>query len=194
MTAAGPAASLILVSALVAPALLATAQAVPAPDEGIGAITQRKAAARLLAEMGPNMPIDTKVARLIDRLVLRDRDQVQAAATALTLLGQSAVPAIIRRMDDWRDMMVGAISFENRAVDAFEGVRYLAVGKVVDGLDLVLNDITGEFIDAVDEFRLDRPEVDAQRDAIVAGWRGYLARRNATPPVPGKSFPAASGS
>jgi hypothetical protein len=195
MTAAGPAATLILIFSLVAPAPFAAAQAVPAPDDPVGAITQRTAAARLLAEMGPNTPIDAKVARLIDRLVLRDRDQVQAAVTALTMLGQPAVPAIIRWMDDRRDMPARAISFENRAVDAFEGVRHLGVGKVVDGLNLVLSDITGEWFGVVDtEFEPDRPEFDAQRDAIVAGWRGYLARRNATPPVPGKSFPAASGS
>jgi hypothetical protein len=37
----------------------------------------------------------------------------------------------------------------------------------------------------------DRPEFDAERSKMVAGWRGYLARRNSTPPVPGKSLPVA---
>ncbi len=97
-------------------------------------------------------------------------------------------------MDDRRDMPVGAISFENRSVNAFEGVRHLDIGKVVDGLALVLNDITGESFGVVAEPQPDRPEFGAQRDAIVAGWRGYLARRGATPRVPGKSLPVAAPS
>jgi hypothetical protein len=183
-------ASLIVVHPIIKLSRAVAAQdvpTVPAPDGPLDLLTKRTAAARLLAEMGPNTPIDTKVARLIDRLVLRDRDQVQAAVTALTMLGQPAVPAIIRRMDDRRDMPVGAVSFENRSINAFEGVRHLGVGKVVDGLNLVLSDITGEWFGVVAEPQPDRPEFGAQRNAIVAGWRGYLARKRAMPRAPGKS-------
>jgi len=35
-------------------------------------------------------------------------------------------------------------------------------------------------------------EFDAQRTAIVAGWRGYLARKRATTRAPGKSLPGAA--
>jgi hypothetical protein len=198
MTIAGWAAALAVIPALVGPSPSAAARQVPAPP-GPGdpdEILLKKTAARLLAEMGPDTPIETKVARLIDRLVLRDRDQVQAAITALTMLGEPAVPAIIRRIDDRRDMPIGGISFENRAVDAFEGVRHYGVEEVVDALDDVLNDITGEIVGPAGgepgpEASPARPGFAPRRQAIVDGWRRYLARRNATPPVPGKSLPAA---
>lgn len=54
---------------------------VPNPEEALYDGTQRSAATQLLAAMGPNTPTDTKVARLIDRLVLRDHEQVHAAVT-----------------------------------------------------------------------------------------------------------------
>jgi hypothetical protein len=148
--------------------------------------------------MGPDMPIDAKVARLTDRLVLRDRDQVQAAVTALDMLGQPAVPSIIRRIDDRRPMPVGAISFENRFPNAFEAVRHLGVARVVDALNLILNDITGEsagsiVVDAGPKGVRDSPDLEPQRQAVVNGWRAYLARWGATPPVPGKSPPSGEG-
>jgi len=98
----------------------------PAPknaDVALDDLLQKPAAARLLAAIGPNTPIDMKVSRLIDRLVLRDRGQVQAAATALIMLGAPAVPSIILRMADRRDMPVGSVSFENRSPGAFESER-----------------------------------------------------------------------
>jgi hypothetical protein len=164
-----------------------------APAEMLDPFTQRKAAGRLLAEMGPNATIDTKVSRLIDRLVLRDHDQVQAAVTALTMLGQPAVPAIIRRIDDRRNMLVQHIAFENRFAGAFEAARQYGAIKVVDCLEHVLNDITGESFGHVDIIGFgdpDRREYDAQRNAIVAGWRGYLARQRAMPRAPRKSHPS----
>jgi hypothetical protein len=88
--------------------------------------------------------IDTKVDRLIDRLLLRDGDEVQAAVTAITMLGQPAVPAIIRRIDDRRPTSLQGIAFENRSANAFEAVRQYGVAQVVDCLGYVLNDITGE--------------------------------------------------
>src|SRR5262249_31771849 len=100
-------------------------------DEAIDEITQKAAAVRLLAAMGSNTSVDTKVARLTGRLVARDQSEVQAAVTALVTVGASAVPAIIRRMDDRRDMPVRAIAFENRAPDAFEAVRWPAFAKVI---------------------------------------------------------------
>src|SRR5271157_5441027 len=99
----------VLIGCYPIPAMALTTDAPPAPenqDEGLDHLLQRTAAARLLAAMGPNTPIDTKVSRLIDRLVLRDRDQVQAAVTALDMLGPPAVPAIIQRIDDRRNMKV----------------------------------------------------------------------------------------
>jgi hypothetical protein len=176
-----------------------------APQDPAADLVQKKAAQRLLADMGPNMPIDAKVARLIDRLALRDRQQVQAAVTALEMLGQPAVPSMIRRIDDRRPMPVGVIGFENRSPDAFEGVRHIGVARVVDALNLILSDITGEdvgtiVVDNGPGGGGDSPNLDSQRQAVVNGWRTYLARRDRTPrvpgkmpPVPGKALPSAGG-
>jgi hypothetical protein len=190
-------AAVVVSHALIGPVKLVSAQdAQPtkAQDEVRDGITEKAAAARLLAAMGPDTPVDTKVAQLIERLVLRDRAEVQAAVTALVLLGPPAVPAIIRRMDDRRDMPVRAVGFENRAVDAFEGVRWPGFVKVIDCLDLVLNDITGESFGQIDLMFAgdpDRPEYDSQRSAMVAGWQAYLARKATAPRAPGKSLPLA---
>jgi hypothetical protein len=114
--------------------------------------------------------------------------------TAPTILGQPAVPAIIRRLDDRREMAVQQIVFENRFAGAFEAVRQVGALRVVDCLDLIINGLTGEHfgqIASIGVGDLDRPEFDAERKAIVAGSRGYLARKEAMPRVPSKSLPRA---
>jgi hypothetical protein len=197
MSVSAWAASLLVAHTIIGLPRVATAQGVPnvpAPDEILENFTKKAAATRLLAEMGAKTPINTKVDRLIDRLVLRDRNQVQAAVTALTMLGQPAVPAIIRRLDDQRDMPAGSIAFENRSANAFEAVAQYGVFKVVDCLNQVLSYITGEsfgFIDGSMDMTPDSAEFAAHRRAIIAGWRGYLVRKHASPPAPGKSLPLA---
>src|SRR5829696_3895280 len=154
--------------------LASSGLAQPAPPDPIEA--WRSAAARLLAEMGQKTPIDTKVAWLIDRLAIGDHEQVQVAVTALTMLGRPAGPAIIRRMDDRREMPVRGVSFVNRSPNSFEGLRHYGVEKIVDCLDDVLNDITGESFGSIDvgggphgpDPALWR-EREAQRTAVVAG-------------------------
>jgi hypothetical protein len=156
--------------------------------------TPESAAARLLAEIGEKTPIDTKVGRLVDELVLSDRNRVQMAVTALTMLGQAAVPSIVGRIDDRRSMPVRVVVFENRSPNAFEAVRQYGVFQVVDCLNDVLNELTGEFFGFVDDMAPESRELDTKRAAIVAGWRGYLARRRAMPRAPGKTMPVAEWS
>jgi hypothetical protein len=137
------------------------------------------------------------VARLIDRLVINDRAQVQTAVTALVMLGESAVPAIVRRIDDRREMKWKAVSFENTSPDAFEGIAHYGAEDVLECLDYVLSRLTGHIVD-VGPRRLeespgsvdDRREADAQRAALVAGWRKYLVERQTMPPAPRKSLPS----
>jgi len=157
-------------------------------------LLQRTAAARLLAAMETDTPIDTKVARLVDRQVIRDRDQVQAAVTALVMLGPPAVPAIIQRIDDRRNMTVHTATFENRSPDAFEAVAHLGVEQVIDCLNLVLSDITSESFGFVDvDFQPVSPSPrhrnDENRKAMIVGWNGYLRRLRGIPHAPGKSLP-----
>ena len=185
----------------------ASAQQVPRPGPPPpDPLTEmRAAAARTLAELGPLKSIDEKVGRLIDRLVLDDGAKVQAAVDALVELGQPAVPAIIRRMDDRRAMKVRTVSFVNKAPDAFEGLRHYGVEQVVDVLDDVLNDITGRSLGHIDTPVSIRPPIenspdevarkrraDPQRDAVVAGWKRYLVGLSLMPRVPSKSMPGKS--
>ena len=173
-----------------------------AADEELDRIFQRSAAARLLAEMGPNTPVDTKVSRLIERLVLPAPEQVQAAVAGLAMLGPQAVPAMIRRLDDRRDMKVHHVMFENRGPQAFEGIAHYGPAKVIDCLSLVLSDLTGEFHgcvqlplsgnDGLDQLGpgLNDPEFrrhsDEERGEMLRGWRGYLAKLKPTPRLQGR--------
>jgi len=194
--------ALALAPGVARPASTALAQDKPSArptDDPLDTITQKSAAARLLAAMGPSTSIDTKVARLIDRLAKGDHVEVQAAVTALVILGRPAVPAIVRRIDDRRDIKAQSVAFENRFPDAFEAVAQYGVAKVVDCLDHVLSYVTGVSFGFIDDKSMDFDLKDAEaqrranatRDAMVAGWRGYVAGRRPTPRAPGKSLPGA---
>jgi hypothetical protein len=183
------------VLALKCPALAQGTGAAPSRDEVINTFTQGRAAAQLLAAMEPDLPVETKVRLLIDRLVLPDRKQVQCAVTALVLLGPRAVPEMVRRIDDRRKMVVRVIAFRNHSPDAFEAVAQLDVREVIDCLNYILTGSTGEQFGSTDMWvgfgRTERDvqrHADAQRAAIVKGWRGYIARPRATS-APGKSLP-----
>jgi hypothetical protein len=58
-------------------------------------------------------------------------------------------------------------------------MRYYGVERVVDALDAILNQMTGESFGYVDEHR-DEPTKDAERAKVVRGWRDWLAK---TPPA-----------
>ena len=99
-----------------------------------------------------------------------DGDQQQHVFDQLEALGYVAVPAIIAQMDDRRHLRTQAISLVNHAPDAFEGMRHYGPEQVGDGLDAVLNQITGESFGSIVNGGSSR-----QRDAVVAGWRVYAA-------------------
>jgi hypothetical protein len=176
------------------------AQNAPVASEAqmIDSLTQKTAANRLLENFGPTTPIDKKVAHLIDSLAASDRDRVQTAVTALVLLGNPAVPDMIRRVDDGRDMLVKVIVFENRSPEAFEAVAQLGVAKVIDCLNIILTVSTGHIAGPVDlpSLNFSRAEpgrgTDALRNALVKDWREYLARLQAAPRASGKSLPSSS--
>lgn len=168
-----------------------SAERLPTEEELLEPAVYKAAAKRLLTELRPEKSVDAKVARLIDRLVLEDRAQVQTAATALLLLGRPAVPAIIRRIDDRRRMPVGYLSFENTSPRAFEGLSHYGVHEVVDALSMILSEITGEsslFL-PIDFAAPGSGDLDRGRAEVVAGWRDYLARIQGPPRAPGKRLP-----
>jgi hypothetical protein len=115
------------------------------------------------------LPRFGEVRALIARLGRVDGDEQQRVFEGLAALGDEAVPAIIAQMDDRRPLRTRALFLVNHAPDAFERVHY-GPERVVDGLDAILNQITGVSFGWIMNGGSDR-----ERDAVVAGWRVYAA-------------------
>jgi hypothetical protein len=114
------------------------------------------------------IPHFAEVSELIARLgQVRDAEQ-QRVFDQLLALGVEAVPAIIAQMDDRRLLLTREISLANHSPSAFESVRYYGPEQVVDGLDAVLNQITGESFGEIVNGGSKQ-----MRDATVAGWRVF---------------------
>jgi len=116
------------------------------------------------------LPRFSEVRALIARLGRVSGAEQQRVFNRLEALGKEAVPAIVAQMDDRRALRTQAISLENRSPDALEGVRYYGPKQVVDGLDAVLNQVTGESFGSIANGGSDR-----ERDAAVDGWRIYAS-------------------
>lgn len=131
---------------------------------------------------------DAEVRRLVSELG-RLRGHPGAAVRQRTIfarleaLGPAGVPAIVAHMDDHRPLAEPAISLKNHAVDAFEAVRHYGPEQVVDALDAILNQITGQSFGDISN-----GGTDAQRREAVKGWRIYAAdlecRSHAPPAQP----------
>lgn len=90
----------------------------------------------------------------------------------LEALGRAGVPAMIVQMDDRRELAVKEISLRNDAdPDAFEQSRVYRPEVVVDAIDAILNQITGEAFGTIENGASER-----ERRAAVDGWRIYLHR------------------
>jgi hypothetical protein len=90
--------------------------------------------------------IDEQVAMLIEKMLYKKTEH--QAFSDLEALRCAAVPAIIKRMDDRRNLPDPTISLENKSPDAFEGLRHYGPKKVVDALAAILNQLTGEDFNA----------------------------------------------
>lgn len=116
------------------------------------------------------LPHFAAVRALIARLGQVSGNRQQHIFDQLEALGDAAVPAIIAQMDDRRPLRTQAISLVNHDPDAFEVKRHYGPEQVVDGLDAVLNQITGESFGSIANGGSTR-----QRDATVAGWRVFAS-------------------
>jgi hypothetical protein len=113
--------------------------------------------------------IDKRVALLIEDM-LNKRTEHQTFAD-LEALGCAAVPAIITRMDDRRNLPDPSISLTNKSPDAFEGLRHYGPLKIADALAAILNQLTGQDFGAIYN-----GGTDEQRTRAVNGWRDFLRR------------------
>jgi hypothetical protein len=116
--------------------------------------------------------VEKQVAVLIEKMLNR-RTEHKAFAD-LEALGCPAVPAIIARMDDRRDLPDPRIALTNKSPDAFEERRFYTPQKVVDALDAILNQITGQILGDICS-----GGTEAERARTVSAWRAFLSR---TPP------------
>jgi len=91
---------------------------------------------------GAEDTVDRQVAVAIEKVL--DPKTEQAAFGDLEALGCPAVPAIIRHMEDWRNLPDPTIALRNKSPDAFEARRFYGPAKVVDALAAILNQITGQ--------------------------------------------------
>src|SRR5262245_55198580 len=84
-----------------------------------------------------------KVKAGIERaLSAKSQDQVQAAFESILELGCPAVPEIVDRMDDRRELPVHYIRLTNKSPEAFEAFRQYGPVVVTDALAAILDDIT----------------------------------------------------
>jgi len=118
---------------------------------------------------------DAEVRRLVSELGgLRGRPGADARQRAifarLEALGPAGVPAIVAHMEDHRLLAEPTISLTNHATNAFEGVRHYGPEQVVDALDAILNQITGQSFGDISN-----GGTEAQRRETVKGWRVYAA-------------------
>ena len=123
-------------------------------------------------------PLLGKVRGLMDAAT---RKATQADAfRRLEELGTEGVPAIIIAMDDRRDLADAAISLRNLH-GGWEGVRHYGPQKVVDAMDAILNQITGEYFGDIQN-----GGTEAERNAVVERWRIYLYhwKKRVPPPAP----------
>jgi hypothetical protein len=121
--------------------------------------------------------IERRVAALIEKMVKEKSEQ--RAFADLEALGCPAVPAIIRRMDDRRELPDKNISLRNKSSNAWENMRYYGVERVVDALNAILNQMTGENFGDFDEHK-DEPTKDAERAKVVRGWRDWVEKKPPT--------------
>lgn len=129
----------------------------------------------------PNQPpmsgpasVRSNVQQIVDQIAnlppgRASRDEQQALFDRLIAIGPEAAPTIVALMDDRRPLPMPAISLENHAPDAFEGIRHYTPKQLVDALAAVLNQITGEHFGFIYN-----GATEAERTASVAAWREHF--------------------
>jgi hypothetical protein len=110
---------------------------------------------------------DARVAALIEKIVHKETQE--QAFKDLESLGCAAVPPIIRRMDDRRELPSHYIALKNNFQGAFEGMRQYAPEKVVDALAAILNQLTSQHFGSIYN-----GGTDEERKKTVEGWRKFL--------------------
>ena len=115
-------------------------------------------------------PNDNNSAR-VKRLIADMHNGAKAndAYIELEKMGFDAVPGIICQMDDRQELAQKHISLENNYPDAWEAYRHYSPKVVVDVLEAILNQITGQGFGFIEN-----GGTEEERANTVRGWRTYL--------------------
>ena len=84
--------------------------------------------------------------------------------------GENGVPYIILHMHNFNELPINSITLENRSPNAFEGYRHYGPELVIDALDAILNQITGEYFGNI----VNGEATEEMRLSVLNGWRIYL--------------------
>ena len=82
------------------------------------------------------------------------------------------MPAIIHKMNDMRDLPVKHIQLQNKSPQAWEAFRHYGPQKVIDVLDAILNQITGEYLGDIHNGGTDK-----QRLKAYHAWINWLSKQ-----------------
>ena len=115
----------------------------------------------------PIVQHSSKVKKFIENMLVESK--ATGAYTELEKLGFQAVPAIICQMDDRRELAVKGISLKNKSPQAWEAYRHYSPQLVVDVLEAILNQITGNSFGTIHN-----GGTEEERANTVNGWRIYL--------------------
>jgi len=83
---------------------------------------------------------------------------------------ENGVPYIILHMDNFKKLPINSITLENRNPNAFERYRHYGPELVIDALDAILNQITGEYFGNI----VNGEATEEMRLSVLNGWRVYL--------------------
>lgn len=115
----------------------------------------------------PTVQHSSEVRSLIEDMLITSK--ATAAYAKLEKMGIQAVPATICLMDDRRELAVKGISLENKSPKAWEAMRHYSPKVVVDVLEAILNQITGQSFGFIEN-----GGTEEERANTVRGWRTYL--------------------
>ena len=115
----------------------------------------------------PNDKNSARVKELIADMLIGTK--ANDAYIELEKMGFNAVPGMICQMDDRRELAQKHISLENKNPKAWEAYRHYSPKVVVDVLEAILNQITGQSFGFIEN-----GGTEEERANTVRGWRTYL--------------------
>jgi hypothetical protein len=116
---------------------------------------------------GVSDDVHRQVAVLVEEML--DGETEQTAFADIEALGCAAVPAMLRHLDDWRNLPGRTLAVRNQPPDASDVTQFYTPAKVVDALAVILNQHTGRSFGFI--YNGATPD---DREKAVKAWRDFL--------------------